>query len=74
AARGAMVDTEHPRAGPVKLVGVPVKLSRTPGAIRSPSPMLGEHSAETLREVLGMGDAEIKRLMQAGVVHGAVQD
>ncbi len=74
AARGAMVDTEHPRAGPVKLVGVPVKLSQTPGAIRSPSPMLGEHSAETLREVLGMGDAEIERLMQAGVVHGAAQD
>lgn len=74
AARGAMVDTEHPRAGPVKLVGVPVKLSQTPGAIRSPSPMLGEHSAETLREVLGMDDAEIERLMQAGVVHGAAQD
>ncbi len=74
AARGAMVDTEHPRAGPVKLVGVPVKLSQTPGAIRSPSPMLGEHSAETLREVLGMGDAEIERLMQAGVVHGVAQD
>lgn len=74
AARGAMVDTEHPRAGPVKLVGVPVKLSQTPGAIRSPSPMLGEHSAETLREVLGMGDAEIERLMQAGVVHGTAQD
>jgi crotonobetainyl-CoA:carnitine CoA-transferase CaiB-like acyl-CoA transferase len=73
AARGAMVDTEHPRAGPVKLVGVPVKLSQTPGAIRSSSPMLGEHSAETLREVLGMGDAEIERLMQAGVVHGAAQ-
>jgi len=36
--------------------------------------MLGEHSAETLREVLGMGDAEIERLMQAGVVHGAAQD
>jgi CoA:oxalate CoA-transferase len=74
AARGAMVETEHPRAGPVKLVGVPVKLSQTPGAIRSPSPMLGEHSAETLREVLGMGDAEIERLMQAGVVHGVAQD
>lgn len=74
AARGAMVETEHPRAGPVKLVGVPVKLSQTPGAVRSPSPMLGEHSAETLREVLGMGNAEIERLMQAGVVHGVAQD
>ncbi|MEK9776467.1 MAG: CaiB/BaiF CoA-transferase family protein [Quisquiliibacterium sp.] len=71
AARGAMVDTEHPRAGPVKLVGVPVRLSQTPGSIRSGSPMLGEHSAETLRQMLGMSDAEIEQLISSGVVQGA---
>ena len=70
-ARGAMVDMEHPRAGKVKMVGVPVKLSDTPGAVRSPSPMLGEHSVQTLRDVLGLGDAEIQRLLETGVVHGA---
>ena len=69
-ARGAMVDMVHPRAGPVKMVGVPVKLSATPGAVRTPSPCLGEHSAQTLREVLGLPDEEIRRLMAAGVVHG----
>jgi formyl-CoA transferase/CoA:oxalate CoA-transferase len=65
-----MVDMAHPRAGPVKMVGVPVKLSATPGAVRTPSPALGEHSAQTLRTLLGLSDDEIRRLMEAGVVHG----
>jgi formyl-CoA transferase/CoA:oxalate CoA-transferase len=69
-ARGAMVDMDHPRAGPVKMVGVPVRLSRTPGAVRTPSPSLGEHSAQTLRSLLGLPDDEIRRLIAAGVVHG----
>ena len=69
-ARGAMVDMVHPRAGPVKMVGVPVRLSRTPGAVRTPSPSLGEHSAHTLRTLLGLPDDEIRRLIAAGVVHG----
>jgi len=69
-ARGAMVEMEHPRAGPVKMVGVPVRLSGTPGTVRTPSPSLGEHSAQTLRTLLGLDDTEIRRLMDAGVVHG----
>jgi len=69
-ARGAMVEMEHPRAGHVKMVGVPVRLSGTPGTVRTPSPSLGEHSAQTLRTLLGLGDDEIRRLMDAGVVHG----
>jgi len=68
-ARGAMVDMDHPRAGPVKMVGVPVRLSRTPGAVRTPSPSLGEHSAQTLRTLLGLPDDEVRRLIAAGVVH-----
>ena len=69
-ARGSMVDMDHPRAGPVQMVGVPVRLSATPGTVRTPSPCLGEHSEQTLREMLGMSDDEIRRLMAAGIVHG----
>ena len=61
---------EHPRAGHVKVVGVPVRLSKTPGAVRTPSPRLGEHTADTLKSLLGMADTEVQRLMQAGVAHG----
>lgn len=67
-ARGSLVDMDHPRAGPVKLVGVPVRLSKTPGAVRSPSPRLGEHTAETLKSVLGLSDTEVQRLIDTRVV------
>ena len=59
----------HPRAGPVRVVGVPVRLSNTPGAVRTPSPRLGEHTAETLKSLLGLPDAEVQRLIAAGVAH-----
>ena len=47
-ARGMAVDTAHPAAGTVKTLGIPVKLSDTPGALRRPAPRLGEHTAEVL--------------------------
>lgn len=70
-ARDSLVDTVHPKAGPVRMVGVPVRLSATPGAVRSPSPSLGEHTAAILRTVLEMDEAEIEQLIREGVVQQA---
>jgi formyl-CoA transferase/CoA:oxalate CoA-transferase len=70
-ARGAIVEVDHPRAGRVGMAGVPVKLGATPGSIRTPSPALGEHTAQTLETLLGMGAEEIGALKRAGVVMGA---
>jgi len=70
-ARGSIVEMAHPRAGPVRVVGVPVRLSRTPGAVRSPSPRLGEHSAQTLREVLGLSEDQVTRLIAERIVQQA---
>jgi formyl-CoA transferase/CoA:oxalate CoA-transferase len=67
-ARGAIVETTHPVAGKVKIVGVPVKLSQTPGAVREPAPLLGQHTDAVLREYLGMDDARIAALRQAGAI------
>ena len=67
-ARGSIVEIEHPRAGKIRVVGVPVRLSATPGAVRTPSPRLGEHTDVVLRELLGLGTKEIDALRAAGAL------
>jgi crotonobetainyl-CoA:carnitine CoA-transferase CaiB-like acyl-CoA transferase len=67
-ARGMLVESDHPVAGKVKVVGVPVKLSETPGSVRDPAPLLGQHTDVVLREYLGMGEADIAALRQAGAI------
>jgi crotonobetainyl-CoA:carnitine CoA-transferase CaiB-like acyl-CoA transferase len=58
----------HPTAGRVRLVGVPVKFSETPGEITLPPPLLGQHTDEVLRDLLGLTSAEIERLRKEGVL------
>ena len=48
------VDVEHPKVGSMKTIGVPVKLSETPGSIRRPAPLLGEHTDEVIAEWTNM--------------------
>lgn len=67
-ARGSIVEMDHPRAGRVGMAGVPVRLGATPGAIRTPSPSLGEHTAQALDELLGMSGDEVAALARAGIV------
>ena len=69
-AREMVVGVEQPGAAePVRQLGVPVKLSRTPGAVRGPGPGLGEHTHEVLAR-LGYGDEQIAELEAAGAVAG----
>lgn len=49
-ARGMVADVQHPLAGASKTLGVPVKLSDTPGSVRRPAPTLGQHTEEVLAE------------------------
>ena len=56
-ARNMVVETEHPVTGKFRTLGVPVKLSQTPGAVRRAAPKLGEHTAEVLA-TLGKKAAE----------------
>jgi crotonobetainyl-CoA:carnitine CoA-transferase CaiB-like acyl-CoA transferase len=50
-AREMVVEMEHPEAGTVYGLGIPVKLSATPGSVRRPAPLLGQHTAEILAEL-----------------------
>ena len=67
AARGMMEEMEHPLAGVTKHIGIPLKLSATPGSIRKPSPLLGQHTDEVLAEH-GFSPDEIADLRNAGAV------
>jgi formyl-CoA transferase/CoA:oxalate CoA-transferase len=71
AARGVLVECDHPVAGRVKSVGPPVRLSDTPGRVRTPAPLLGEHTDEVLSGRLGLTPAELTRLRESGVIRTA---
>lgn len=64
---GAFTEIEHPRAGTVKVTNIPFRMSKTPGAIRRPAPLLGQHSEEILREA-GVTDEQIDALKASGAV------
>ena len=67
-ARGMKFEMPHPPAGTVPLVRSPVNLQGSPPVYRRPPPLLGEHTDEVLRDVLGKSAAEIARLKADGVV------
>lgn len=66
-ARGMVKEVEHEACGTMKLVNTPVKYSESEPGIRTPPPILGEHTDEVLGE-LGYSGEEIGRLRREGVV------
>ena len=65
--RDMVVELDHPTVGRVRAIGIPVKLSESPGTIRRPAPLLGQHTQEVLREH-GFSDGEVAHLLESGVV------
>ena len=61
---------EHPVAGPLRTIGIPVHFGKSPGRIQCPSPTLGQHTVEILEEA-GYDAGQIARLQENGVVVAA---
>jgi len=67
-ARDMLVELEHATAGLLKMTGTPLKFSDTPGSVRTPPPLLGEHTAAVLGADLGFESARIDDLRAKGVI------
>jgi crotonobetainyl-CoA:carnitine CoA-transferase CaiB-like acyl-CoA transferase len=62
-----IVEMEVPHLGPIRMAGLPIRFSDTPGQVTLPPPRLGEHSREILR-ALGFAEQEIDRLATEAVI------
>jgi formyl-CoA transferase/CoA:oxalate CoA-transferase len=67
-ARDMIVTLPHPTAKSVTVLGVPIRLHATPGAADIPPPLLGQHTDEILRTLLGLKPPAIAKLRNAGVI------
>jgi len=67
-AREMIVEVNHSVAGPLKMPGIAIKLSETPGAIEKSAPLLGEHNKELLKEFFDYSEAEVEKLIEEGVL------
>ncbi|MFN8625081.1 MAG: CoA transferase [Candidatus Binatia bacterium] len=63
-----VVDFEHPHFGKTQVVGIPVRLRETPGAVRLPAPEFGQHTEEILSDLLGYSWEQIGRLRDQHVI------
>jgi crotonobetainyl-CoA:carnitine CoA-transferase CaiB-like acyl-CoA transferase len=68
AAREMVVELTHATVGRIQQLGVPIKLSETPGGVDTPPPLLGQDTARVLRDVIGLDTHDVERLRREGAI------
>ena len=66
--RNMLVEIKHPKVDKIKQIGIPIKFSQTTLDVRSPPPLLGQHTEDVLKNLLNMSDQEINRLKEKSVI------
>jgi crotonobetainyl-CoA:carnitine CoA-transferase CaiB-like acyl-CoA transferase len=66
--RDMIAEVPHPTIGTLRLTGIPIKYSETPGTIRFHPPLLGEHTDEVLADALGYSSEKIEALKTQGAI------
>ena len=66
--RDMIIEVEQTISGKIKVPGLPIKLSKTPGDATSPAPFLGQHNYEVYSSMLGYTEQEIKKLDNNGII------
>jgi crotonobetainyl-CoA:carnitine CoA-transferase CaiB-like acyl-CoA transferase len=66
-AREMVAELTHPQYGPLRVLGIPIKLSDTPGIVENAPPMFGEHNRQVLQK-LGFTEKEVADLESSGVL------
>jgi CoA:oxalate CoA-transferase len=67
--RKMLVEVDQPGVGKMRIVGSPIRLSETPGEVYAPAPLLGQHSEEVLRTILGYSAEDIRTLKDENVIN-----
>jgi CoA:oxalate CoA-transferase len=66
--RRMIVELKHPKAGKLKVAGLPIKLSETPGSVENPAPLLGQHTEDILSNILKINFEKIQQLRKEQVI------
>lgn len=72
-ARDMIQEVDHPKIGKMKMIGIPTKFSETPGQIKTPAPLFGQHTKEVLEE-LGYEQETINELNKNGIIKSSLEE
>jgi len=69
--RKMLVEIDQPRVGKMRIANSPIKMTETPGEVYAPAPLLGQHTDEVLKSLLGYSDETLAQLKKEGIINAS---